>query len=119
MANSQSSDAVKHEYATVDTKPADTGYWTNAVYPRKNKITKLFFSIRETTDSSSVSVITVKLQFKCPNDTGWQDYLDEGSDWEIGTRVIIEEFAEGVIWRAGVPDSSAYTSGSLTFGFDW
>jgi hypothetical protein len=119
MANSQASNAVHYEYATVDTAPTPAGYWTNAVTPRKSKITKLFFSIRETTDDSSPSVMTVKLQFKCPGDTGWQDYLDAGSDWAIGTRIIINEFAEGVQWRAGVADFSAFTSGALTFGFDW
>jgi hypothetical protein len=119
MSNSQRSNPDYCEYATVDTAPNEAGYWTNPVYPRKNKTRKLFFSIRETTDDSSPSVMTVKLQFKCPHDTGWQDHLNEGSDWEIGTRVLVEEFGEGVEWRAGVPDFSAYTSGSLTFGFDW
>lgn len=119
MANSKKS-GVFREYATVDTAPEPAGYWTNVVKPKDQGIKKLYFSIREAAGSdSTASIMTVKLQFKCPDDTGWQDYLDNGSDWAIGTRIILEEFAAGVHWRAGVPDFSAYTSGSLTFGFDW
>ena len=118
MANSKNSSEF-HKYATVDTAPDANGYWTDIIQPRKDKIKKMYFSIRETTDDSSASVMTVKLQFRCPDDSGWQDYLDAGSDWAIGTRIILEEFAAGVAWRAGVADFSAFTSGSLTFGFDW
>jgi hypothetical protein len=121
MPNSKNSNPIYHEYATVNTAPAagGGGYFTNIIYPRKNKISKLFFSIRETTEDSSPSVITVKLQYKCAGDTGWSDYLNNGEDWDIGIRVIVEEFAEAVTWRAGVKEDSDYTSGSVTFGFDW
>jgi len=120
MANGKLS-KIYCEYATVDTAPANDsgGYWTNVVYPRKNKIKKLFFSIRETTDDSSASVMTVKLQFKCQGDTGWTNHLDDGSNWAIGTRVLLNEWGEGVEWRAGVEDGNDYTSGALNFGFDW
>ena len=119
MANSRLSIAKYCEYATVDTAPTPVGYFTNPVYPRKDGIDKLFFSIRETDQDSSASVITVKLQFKCPHDGDWTDHKNNGSDWAIGDRVLINEFGTGVAWRAGVVDFSAYTSGSLTFGFDW
>ena len=120
MANSQISKGYC-KYATVDTAPApgSGGFYTNPVFPRKNKITKLFFSIRDTTDDSSPSVITVKLQFRCPGDTGWVNYLNNGEDWIIGTRVLVDDFGTGVEWRAGVESDNAYTSGSVTFGFDW
>jgi hypothetical protein len=120
MANRRVS-KVYCEYATIDTAPAagSGGYFTNPVYPRKSKISKLFFSIRETTEDSSPSVMTITLQYKCAGDTGWQEYLNAGSEFAIGERVIIEEGAEGVAWRAGVEEDSEYTSGSLTFGFDW
>jgi hypothetical protein len=120
MANSRLSKRYC-EYATVDTAPANGsgGYWTNPVNPRNKKATKLFFSIRETTDDSSASVMTIKLQFKCAEDTGWTNHLNNGDDWEIGTRVLLSEWGEGVQWRAGVEDGNDFTSGSLTFGFDW
>ena len=121
MANAKVS-KIYCEYATVDTAPAigSGGYWTNIVYPRRNEIKKLFFSIRDTADDSSPSVMTVKLQFKCAGDSGWADYLDfAGSTLAIGNRMIIDECGEGVAWRAGVEDDLNYTSGSCTFGFDW
>jgi len=118
MANSRDSSSVNHEYATVDSAPSSSGYFTNAVYPRKNKINKLFFSIRESVDGAT-SAITISLQFKCSNDAAWQDCLNNGSAWATGDRVIIDEFGEGVAWRAGVKNAAAYTSGSLTFGFEW
>jgi hypothetical protein len=123
MANSRSSGRY-YEYAKVDTAPANGsgGYFTNPVYPRKKKITKLFFSIRETTDDSTASVVVVKLQFKCPGDTGWTNHMTgvEGDkNWPIGTRVSLNEWGEGVEWRAGVEDGNDFTSGAVTFGFDW
>lgn len=123
MANEKRS-ARHYEYAKVDAAPANGsgGFWTNAIEPRKKKLTKLFFSIRETTDDSSASVCVVKLQFKCPTDTGWTNCMKGtagDTNWPIGTRILLNEFAEGVQWRAGVEDGGDFTSGSLTFGFDW
>jgi hypothetical protein len=120
MANSKLSVPTYCEYATVNTAPTPAGYFTNSVYPRRDKITKLFFSIRETDQDSSPSVVTVKLQFQCAHDVDWTDYLPlDGSSFAIGNRVQVDDFGNGVAWRAGVVDSSAYTSGSVTFGFDW
>jgi hypothetical protein len=129
MANSKSSGVFK-EYATVDTQPAgtDLGYWTNEVCLR-DKVNdglakdKMWFSIREyETDSSAASdtsSMTVTLQFKCDGDLGWQDYVDlAGSELAMGNRLLIEDTAAGVRYRAGVKDGS-YTSGKITFGFDW
>jgi hypothetical protein len=127
MANSRSSGANK-EYATVDTRPTSAGYFTNEVDVRllskNDKVKKLFFSIRETAADisaapSALSTITVVLQFRCPGDAAWTDYVDlAGSSLAIGNRLIIEDGGAGVFWRAGVRDDE-YTSGSVTFGFDW
>lgn len=122
MANAKSS-GEHWEYATVDTAPAQGsgGYYTNEVAPRSKKLSNgFYFSIRESVDDSSPSTVVVKLQFKCPRDAGWSDYLKNGTDnWPIGTRVKINDNAAGVLWRAGVVDNSDFTSGSVTFGFDW
>jgi hypothetical protein len=120
MANSKNSTG-SHEYATVDTAPAQGsgGYYTNAIAPRNTKLGRFYFSIRDTTDDSSPSVVTVKLQFKCSGDSGWTDKLNGTAAWAIGDRAIISDNAAGVQWRAGVVDNSDYTSGSVTFGFDW
>jgi len=127
MANSRDSDHYK-EYATVDTAPSgsELGYWTNEVCPRDKwkdgAPGKLYFSIRESdTDSSaasSTSVMTVTLQFKCDGDAGWQDYYNGGTAYVAGDRVLIEDTGAAVRYRAGVKDGD-FTSGSLTFGFDW
>lgn len=112
MANTKASGEY-YEYATVDTTPGASGYFTNAINPRKNSIGKLFFSIRGT------GTITVVLQFKCIGDSDWQDYYNDGNDFSVGQREAIESYAGGVSWRAGVKNDAAYTSGSVTFGFDW
>ena len=128
MANGRSSGDFK-EYATVDTKPsgAEYGYWTNAISIRELaklwKITKVYFSIRESVEDSSgfseIASMNVALQFKCDGDLGWQDYKPlDASVLDSGNRFAIDDTGAGVQWRAGVKDEE-YTSGSLTFGFDW
>lgn len=126
MANSRNS-STNREYATVDTNPGATGYFTNSVCPRskvKDGIDKVFFSIRETDADisaapSALSSIIVTLQYKCPEDDRWTDYVSlDGSTFTIGNRVLIEDYGVGVLWRAGVVDDG-FTSGSVTFGFDW
>lgn len=143
MANSRSSGQYK-EYATVDTLPGATGYFTNEVCLRDLVVDgrskgKMFFSIRETAEDvseapSALSTVTVVLQFKCDGDAGWSDYTftkklivsgtasDEISEVEeslqIGNRIAIEDTGAAVRWRAGVV-SDGYTDGSVTFGFDW
>lgn len=116
MANSKSSGDY-YEYATIDTAPEAAGYWTNAVSIRRkgNDIRNLFFSIRE---GDTDSVATVKLQFKCPGDTGWTNYYNDGNDWNIGDRKWVDSNASGVQWRAGV-ESGGFTSGKVFIGFDW
>lgn len=125
MANSRSS-GNNYEYATVDTLPGAAGYFTNNVDPRKlkDKGAKVFFSIRQTDADvsaapSALSTITVALQYRCLGDDAWTDYVPlDGSDFAIGNRVEIDDTGHGVYWRAGVR-SDEYTSGSVTFGFDW
>lgn len=128
MANSRSPGEF-HEYATIDTQPSGDalGYWTNDVSPRelqkKLKISRVYFSIREAESDSSqasdTSSMTVTLQYKCPGDAGWQDYVSlDGSSLAVGNRLMIEDFAAAMQWRAGVKDGD-YTSGSITVGFDW
>jgi hypothetical protein len=129
MANSKSSGPFK-EYATIDTQPSgsELGYWTNEVCLR-DKVNdgiskgKMYFSIRENESDSSgasdTSSMTVTLQFKCDGDAGWQDFVDfGGNELAVGNRIEVEDTGAAVRWRAGVKDGD-YTSGSLTFGFDW
>ena len=121
MANAKrNGDAYR--YAVVDTAlaPGGGGYFTDEVAPRSEHIGRMYFSIRETSPDSTASVAVVKLQYKCPGDADWTNYLKNGTDtWPIGTRVMINDFAAGVVWRAGIADNNDYTSGSVTFGFDW
>jgi len=129
MANSRSSGQFK-EYATVDTQPSGTelGYWTNEVCLRDKQKDgmakdKMYFSIREqeadSSEASDTSSMTVALQYKCDGDAGWQDYVSlDGSALAVGNRLIIEDIGAATRWRAGVKDGS-YTSGAVTFGFDW
>ena len=128
MSNSRTSGEFK-EYATVDTLPdsVDTGYFTNVVCIRdiqkKFKTNRVFFSIRELeadpSETSDASVATVTLQFKCPGDAGWTDFVAlDGSSLAIGNRLRIEDTGAGILWRAGIkPDD--FTSGQVIFGFDW
>ena len=127
MANSRSS-GTNYEYATVDRRPTSAGYFTNSICPRDKhrvgKVSKIFFSIREASadisaNPSALSTITVGLQFKCEGDAGWTDFVDlAGGTLAIGNRIALDDMGAGVHWRAGVVDD-AYTSGSVTFGFDW
>ena len=98
----------RYEYATVDTDAAAAGYWTEEVNPKRKSQSQVYFSVRGT------GTITITLQFICPGDATWTDY----DTYTAVTRVKVEGAAAGVRWRAGVKDAD-YTSGSLTFGFDW
>ena len=126
MANRRSSGSFK-EYATVDTAPTGLGYFTNSVDLRAlrkdNREFRAYFSIREwesdSSDASDTSVLTITLQYKCEGDAGWQNYVPlDGSVLAVGNRVVIEDSGAAVLWRAGVLDGN-FTSGSITFGFDW
>ena len=128
MANSRTNGPFKR-YATVDTVPIDSelGYFTGEVDLRDIRKTKgecrVYFSIREEEEDSSAgsdtSTMTVTLQFKCEGDDGWQDYVPlDGSALAVGNRVVLEDSGAAVKWRAGVKYYE-YSSGSLTFGFDW
>ena len=126
MANERFSSA-NHEYATVDEVPDGNGYFTNEVDVRlvsKRGISKIFFSIREgasdvSAAASALSTVTPVLQFRCPGDAGWTDFVPlDGSTLAIGNRIALEDMGAGVFWRAGVV-SDGYTSGSIRFGFDW
>ncbi len=117
MANSKASTEFTR-YATVDSAPGADGYWTDPVsFDKRLHLEKVFFSIRETDpDASAASSITVTLQFRCKGGL-WQDY-NTTTAFAAGDRKVIEDGAGGVDWRAGVK-SGAFSSGSLTFGFDW
>jgi len=126
MANRRSQGEFK-EYATVDTVPTGLGYFTEALDLRSlrkvKKELRVYFSIREweadSSAASDTSEMTVTLQFKCEGDAGWQDYVSlDGSTLAVGNRVEIRDFGAAVLWRAGVKWYE-YTSGSVTFGFDW
>lgn len=110
-------------YVTVDTAPGVNGYFTDEVNMRllrkTQKIDRIYFSAREVTMDSSPSVVTLALQFKCAGDADWQNYVPlDGSELAIGNRLAIEDFGDGVLWRAGI-DYDGYTSGSVKVGFDW
>ena len=105
--NSQSSGS-RYEYATVDSDAPAAGYWTNEVNPKRKSQNQVYFSVR---GSGSM---TVTLQFICPGDATWTDY----ATYTAVTRLKVEGAAAGVRWRAGVKDAD-WSSGSLTFGFDW
>lgn len=105
--------AERREYATVDTDPDASGYYTNAVNIQRiqrtrRDVSQVCFSVRGT------GSMTVTLQFICSGDASWTDY----DTYTAVIRLKIEGAAAGVRWRAGVKDTD-YTSGSLTFGFDW
>ena len=130
MANSRSSGVYK-EYVTVNTQPSGTelGYWTNEVclrdkYKNGHAKEKMYFSIRESEadsseDASDTSSMTISLQFKCDGDAGWQEFVPlDGSELATGNRLVIEDTGAAVRWRAGVKEGD-YTSGTVTFGFDW
>lgn len=126
MANTRNS-GTNHEYAKVDTNPGSTGYFTNPICPRdKRKVgaDKIYFSIRETNadisaNPSALSTITVTLQFKCPGDLAWTDFVDfAGNSLAIGNRIELDDSGAGILWRAGVEDDN-FSAGSVTFGFDW
>lgn len=121
MANQRIS-GERSVYALVDSAPDTEGFWTSNVNLSKLKTnynaSRVYFSIREA-ESSGGSDVTVTLQFKCEGDTEWTDYAPlDGSTFAIGNRILMEDFAQGVVWRAGVK-SDGYVSGSVLFGFDW
>lgn len=103
-----------HEYATVDEGSSTAlDYFTNPVNMREKGLEKVFFSVRET-GASTAFTATITLQFRCKGDGEWNDY-----DTYTGVvRKLIEGGGAGVQWRAGIKDDD-YTSGEVTFGFDW
>jgi len=115
-ANSRDDDRY-WKYATVDTDPDASGYWTTDVVP-SNTNGKMFFSVTGT------GVMTVTLQFILSGQSTWTDYdtYTVAAGWagsgETSPRVVLDDKGEGVRWRAGVKDDD-YTSGSNKFGFDW
>ena len=117
MANSKQTKEY-YEYATIDTAPASTGYFTNPVSARFRKTDVLWFSIRETVEGATSSV-NITIQYKCPDDAAWQTYYHvNGDDFVIGERYILQDYGPNVVWRAGVV-SGDYSSGSVNVGFDW
>lgn len=115
MANSRSS-AHRHEYASIDTAPGTDGYWCNEVSMAEKRVNQLFWSRR------GAGIGTVTIQFKCPGDSTWTDYVTT-EDLSTGQRFRLDDQAIGVRWRTGIKeDTSAndcYTSGTITVGFDW
>jgi hypothetical protein len=114
MANSRSTGSYK-EYATVNTAPGASGYFTNSINPRQIEDKKggrdVFFSVR---DSGTAANMVITIQFKHETDSDWTDY---GNTAAV-QRQVLEDKGAGIFWRAGVKDGD-YTDGSLTFGFDW
>jgi len=110
MANSRDI-GPDREFATVDTDPGGSGYFTNPVSGRAKKklgSEAIFFSVKDSGD------VTVSLQFKDLGDTEWTTY----EVYETNTKKRILD-GSSTQWRVGVVDSAAFTSGSKTFGFTW
>lgn len=126
MANEQLSSTF-YKYAIVDTNPDADGFWTGELSIRdlrkRYNVQRVFFSIREYEADSSgegETTITVRLQFKCPGDLGWQDlYHNDGDGFNLGERIALEDTAADVRWRAGCKDGDVTGSNSVIFGFDW
>lgn len=114
MANELDSSDYR-EYASVDTDPA-ADYFTNEVSLRQKQVEKMFFSFRDQGASSGDFVVILTLQFKCTNDADWTDYDTYTID--DTPRQLIEGNAGNVLWRLGIKNTE-YTSGAVTFGFDW
>jgi len=111
MANSVTN-SDRHAYASVDTAPGASGYWTNSVSMSKKNASPLFFSRRGT------GVGTVTLQYQTPESgAAWQD-LDTDIDMDNGVRCVIDDEGHGVKWRAGIKQGN-YVSGTIIFGIDW
>jgi len=115
MANSRSSGEYT-EYATVNTAPEASGYYTNAVSLRQKNVEKMFFSIRDDAASSGDFNAVLTLQFQCLDDADWTDY-DTYTNSDI-PRKLIEGNAGNVLWRLGIK-SGEWGSGAVRFGFDW
>lgn len=108
MANDRRSEPYQ-EYATVDTAPEAGGYFTNPVEVLKSSGKQVCFSIGD-----GPGAMNIVIQFKRPGDTNWTIY-----DTYTGSeRKVVEDKSRDLLWRAGV-EFGGYTSGSLTFGFDW
>lgn len=112
MANSKITTA-RQEYAEVDTAPDANGFYTNPVTLHTKPDKRVSFSIRGT------GVIVVVLQYKCALDNTWMTYVNANVTVDKGCRFQMEDFSQGIEWRAGVVAAADYTSGSLKFGFDW
>ena len=111
MANSVTS-GDRHSFATIDTAPGASGYWTASVSMSNKNARALFFSRK------GGGVGTVTLQFKTA-ETGavWQDFTANLSLLN-GVRYMIDDSASGVSWRAGVKNGN-YSSGDIIVGLDW
>lgn len=101
-------------YASIDTAPGAEGYFSDSVGITHENASPLFFSRRS---GAVAGVGTITIQFKCPGDTDWTDYLTD-LDLSVGARHIIDDEGAGVSWRAGVKQGD-YTSGVILVGLDW
>lgn len=96
----------------VDTAPGASGYYTAEVpesVVRGFDTHRLQFSVTE-------GVGDVTLQFKGAGESNWAD--EEGSPYTLGTAKTIDATSHGRVWRA-ICKETKYTSGDLTFGFEW
>jgi len=106
MANRKSNDK-NYKSVIINTAPGASGYYTDTVSSRDNRLGKMFMSIRGTFSA------TVTLQFKPVGDTSWTDY----DTFTETTRQVIEDYTD-CQWRVGVA-SGDYTSGTVKAGIDY
>lgn len=110
MGNESISDNF-YSYVRVEEAPGVDGVWCAPVGGLKEKTDKLFFSYR------GGGVVIVTIQFICPTDLAWTDYLTDET-LENGARFLLEDNASGVKWRVGVKQGG-YSSDISIIGLDW
>jgi hypothetical protein len=100
-----------YEKVIVDTAPGASGYYTEEV-PESVAIggdKRLTFSI-------TAGVGDVTLQFQGGGESTWAD--EDGSPYTAVTSKVIDAWTHDRLWRA-ICKQGDYSSGDLTFGFEW
>lgn len=102
----------RYKKAIVDTAPGASGYSTAEV---PESVARMFDTHR-VSFSVSEGVGDVTLQFKGAGESNWGD--EAGSPYTAGDVKVLNGTSHSRVWRATCKQG-AYTSGNLTFGFEW
>lgn len=117
MANTQFS-KPRQEEIVIDTAPPAAGSFTKPVNVDDKKAPNVYFSIRETGDSSTfTATITLQWRQRSAEDDSWEDWQDYDTYTSI-QRKLIDDHTPNVQYRAGVKNGN-YTSGEVKIGFNW